>query len=279
VRINSNENLTEGRSFNRRGCDIIEERIIRTERELSNIRRYIKNKPASWPSDPKPMKPTTKTIRHLHTLLIAEYGEPEWHPRDPVASLVNTILSQNTNDVNRDRAFDQMRERLPTWEAVRDAPLGELIDAVRPAGLAPTKAPRIQEALRRITAERGEISLEFLADWGVEEARTWLLSIPGVGPKTAAIVLLFALGKPAFPVDTHIHRVTRRLGLIPDKISREKAHGLLESLVPPDLYYPLHLNIIEHGRAVCHARNPKHEQCVLREQCAFYANLGSADGA
>jgi endonuclease-3 len=111
----------------------------------------------------------------------------------------------------------------------------------------------------------------------VEEARAWLLSIPGVGPKTAAIVLLFALGKPAFPVDTHVHRITRRLGLIPDKTSREKAHDLLEALVPPDLYYPFHLNIIEHGRAVCHARNPKHEQCVLQEQCAFYANLEETD--
>jgi endonuclease-3 len=223
------------------------------------------------------MKPQTAKILHLHTLLLAEYGEPEWHPRDPVASLVNTILSQNTNDVNRDRAFDQMRERLPTWEAVRDAPLEELTDAVRPAGLAPTKAPRIQEALRRITTERGEITLGFLADLPVEEARTWLLSIPGVGPKTAAIVLLFALGKPAFPVDTHVHRVTRRLGLIPDKTSREKAHDLLEALVPPEIYYPFHLNIIEHGRAVCHARNPKHDQCVLREQCAFYANLENAN--
>jgi endonuclease-3 len=225
------------------------------------------------------MEPESNEILHIHTLLLAEYGEPKWHPRDPVASLVNTILSQNTNDVNRDRAFDQMRERLPTWEAVRDAPLEELVDAVRPAGLAPTKAPRIQEALRRITAEQGEISLDFLADLPVEEARAWLLSIPGVGPKTAAIVLLFALGKPAFPVDTHVHRVTRRLGLIPDKTSREKAHHLLEALVPPDLYYPFHLNIIAHGRAVCHARSPQHEQCILREQCAFYANRESMDSA
>ena len=216
------------------------------------------------------MEPETKEILHIHDLLLAEYGEPEWHPRDPVASLVNTILSQNTNDVNRDRAFEQMRERLPTWEAVRDAPLEELIDAVRPAGLAPTKAPRIQEALRRITAERGEISLDFLADLPVEEARAWLLSIPGVGPKTAAIVLLFALGMPAFPVDTHVHRLSGRLGLIPEKTSREKAHDLLEALVPPELYYVFHLNLIEHGRTVCHARNPGHERCALREECVYY---------
>jgi endonuclease-3 len=209
-------------------------------------------------------------ILRIHDLLKSEYGDHTRHPRDPVASLVSTILSQNTNDVNRDRAFERMRGRLPTWEAVRDAPLETLIDAVRPAGLAPTKAPRIQEALRRITAERGEISLDFLADLPVEEARAWLLNIPGVGPKTAAIVLLFALGMPAFPVDTHIHRLSRRLGLIPEKTSREKAHDLLEEIVPPELYYPFHLNLIEHGRAVCHARNPEHERCVLREVCAYY---------
>jgi endonuclease-3 len=216
------------------------------------------------------MKSETNKILRIHNLLLAEYGDRPWHPHDPVASLVNTILSQNTNDVNRDRAFERMRELLPTWEAVRDAPLEALIDAIRPAGLAPTKAPRIQAALRRITAERGEISLDFLANLPVEEARAWLLGLPGVGPKTAAIVLLFALGRPAFPVDTHVHRLSQRLGLIPEKTSREKAHDLLEALVPPELYYAFHLNLIAHGRAVCHARNPDHERCVLREECAYY---------
>jgi len=219
------------------------------------------------------MNPETEKILHIHDLLKSEYGDWPWHSRDPVASLVNTILSQNTNDVNRDRAFEQLRERCPTWEAVRDAPEDELVDAIRPAGLGPTKGPRIQEVLERITEEQGEISLDFLADWEVEQARAWLLDLPGVGPKTAAIVLLFALGMPAFPVDTHVHRVTRRLGLIPEKASREKAHELLEELVPPELYYPFHLNLIAHGRAVCHARNPEHERCVLRDECAFYQNI------
>jgi endonuclease-3 len=219
------------------------------------------------------MKTKTKEILHIHALLKDEYGDRPWHARDPVASLVNTILSQNTNDVNRDRAFEQLRERFPTWEEVRDAPLEALIDAIRPAGLGPTKGPRIQGALARITEEQGEISLDFLADWEVEEARAWLLNIPGVGPKTAAIVLLFALGLPAFPVDTHVHRVTRRLGLIPEKTSREKAHELLEELVPPDIYYAFHLNLIAHGRVVCHARNPEHTRCVLRDVCPFYQAL------
>jgi len=210
----------------------------------------------------------TRSLR-IHNLLLSKYGDHPWHPRDPVATLVSTILSQNTNDVNRDRAFEYLRERFPTWEAVRDAPLEALVEAVRPAGLAPTKAPRIQGALRRITAERGEISLDFLAGMGLEEAREWLLSIPGVGPKTAAIVLCFALGKPAFPVDTHVHRVTRRLGLIPPATSREKAHELLEELVPPEICYPFHLNLIAHGRAVCHARNPECARCILRDECDF----------
>jgi endonuclease-3 len=217
------------------------------------------------------MQPETKKTLRIHDLLLSEYGERVWRPHDPVATLVSTILSQNTNDVNRDRAFERLQGRFPTWEAVRDAPLEKLVEAVRPAGLAPTKAPRIQEALRRITAERGKISLDFVATLPLEEARGWLLSIPGVGPKTAAIVLLFALGRPAFPVDTHVHRVTRRLGLIPDKSSREKAHELLEALVPPDIYYTFHLNLIEHGRAVCHARNPECARCVLQDQCAYYA--------
>ncbi|HID88388.1 MAG TPA: hypothetical protein EYH27_02680 [Anaerolineales bacterium] len=215
-------------------------------------------------------KPETLKVLRIHDLLLTEYGDHPWHPRDPVATLVSAILSQNTNDVNRDRAFERLRARFPTWEAVRDAPLPDLIEAIRPAGLAPTKAPRIQEALRRITEERGEISMDFLSEMGVEEARRWLLSLPGVGPKTAAIVLCFALGKPAFPVDTHVHRVARRLGLIPERASREKAHELLEVVVPREIYYPFHLNLIAHGRAVCHARTPRCEDCVLREECAHY---------
>lgn len=217
-------------------------------------------------------EPTGKILR-IHCKLLAEYGESEWAPRDPVAVLVSTILSQNTNDSNRDRAYERLRERFPTWKAVLDAPAENLIDAIRPAGLAPTKAPRIQETLRRILAERGDFSLDFLAQLPLEEARAWLLSIPGIGPKTAAIVLLFAFGRPAFPVDTHIHRVTRRLGLIPSRATREQAHQILEALIPPELYYSLHLNLISLGRDVCHPRNPECARCVLRDECEFYASL------
>ncbi|HET91861.1 MAG TPA: endonuclease III [Chloroflexi bacterium] len=214
-------------------------------------------------------EPDTQKILRIHDLLLDAYGDHPWQPTDPVAALVNTILSQNTNDVNRDRAFDQLRDRFPTWEAVRDAPQADLVEAVRPAGLGPTKAPRIQAALRAITEQEDAITLDFLRDMSTEEARAWLLDIPGVGPKTAAIVLCFALGKPAFPVDTHVHRVTRRLGLIPEKTNREKAHPLLEALIPEEIYYPFHLNLIEHGRAVCQARKPACPSCILQALCDY----------
>jgi len=221
------------------------------------------------------MKPETQDVQRAHDLLLEAYGDHVRRPRDPVGTLVNTILSQNTNDVNRDRAFGRLRERFPTWEQVRDAEEETLVDAIRPAGLGPTKGPRIQGALRTITEERGEIELEFLDEMELEEARGWLLDIPGVGPKTAAIVLLFALGRPAFPVDTHVHRVALRLGLIPEKTGRAKAHRLLEDLVPPGIYYPFHLNLIAHGRAVCHARKPECARCILHDECAFGRSLRS----
>ena len=214
-------------------------------------------------------KPPSKTLQ-VHQRLLEVYGEPTWRPHlDPVSELVSTILSQNTNDVNRDVAFDRLRARLPTWEQVRDADVEEVIEAIRPAGLANQKGPRIQEALRFITQERGELELDFLADWPIEEAKAWLVSMNGVGPKTAAIVLLFSLGKPAFPVDTHVHRVTKRLGLIGPRVTREKAHDTLEELVPPKDYYAFHLNVIRHGRQVCTSRKPNCPDCLLAELCDF----------
>ncbi|MFP4343488.1 MAG: endonuclease III domain-containing protein [Anaerolineales bacterium] len=213
-------------------------------------------------------------ILEVHRRLGAAYGEPEREAeKGAVAQLVNTILSQNTNDRNRDLAYDRLRLRFPSWEAVRDAPQEKVIEAIRPAGLAPSKGPRIQEALREITRTQGEITLDFLRDLGLEEAREWLLGIKGVGPKTAAIVLLFALARPAFPVDTHVHRVSRRLGLIPQDTSREKAHTLLEGLVPEALYYPFHIELIRHGREVCTARNPEHAACGLQDLCDYYQEL------
>jgi endonuclease-3 len=199
------------------------------------------------------------------------YGEPTWRPHlEPVAELVSTILSQNTNDTNRDTAFARLCERFEDWEAVRDANLDAVVEAIRPAGLANQKGPRIQEALAFITEERGELELDFLADWPVEEAKEWLTSIKGVGPKTAAIVLLFSLGRPAFPVDTHVHRVSQRLGLIGSRVSREKAHDELEKLVPEEEYYAFHLNLIRHGRELCTSRSPQCQDCFLIDLCNYY---------
>jgi len=206
----------------------------------------------------------------VHRTLTEIYGEPQWRVHlDPVSELVSTILSQNTNDVNRDRAFQELRERLPTWEQVRDADLEVVKDAIRIAGLANHKGPAIVRALQQISEERGELALDFLQEMPVDEAKAWLTGIRGVGPKTAAIVLLFSLGMPAFPVDTHVHRVTGRLGLIGPKVTREKAHIILEELLPVETYYSFHLNVIRHGRQVCHARNPLCESCALRDLCAY----------
>jgi len=210
----------------------------------------------------------------VHQLLIEEYGQREWRPRlDPLSELIFTILSQNTSDVNRDRAWVRLKARFPTWESVLAADAAEIAEAIRPGGLADIKAPRIQETLRTIKQEQGKFTLDFLAEMGVDEAKRWLTSLNGVGPKTAAIVLLFALGKPAFPVDTHVHRVSRRLGLIASKTSREQAHEVLEELLPPEIYYTFHLNLIAHGREVCQARRPRCEICVLREHCDYYQTI------
>jgi endonuclease-3 len=201
-------------------------------------------------------------------------GEPSGvRDLDPVSELVSTILSQNTNDANRDVAFDRLRQRFPTWQEVLQADTDAVVDAIRPAGLANQKAHSIQEALRSILAERGELELEFLRDWPVREAKAWLSSLHGVGPKTAAIVLLFALERPAFPVDTHVHRVSGRLGLIGLRVTREKAHDLLEELVAPEHYYTFHLNLIRHGRQICQARRPRCEVCVLTNLCDYYRGV------
>jgi len=212
--------------------------------------------------------------RLVHQRLLKFYGEPIW--RDPLPAideLVSTILSQNTNDNNRDKAFHALRRAFPSWEAVRDAPADAVVEAIRPAGLANQKGPRIQKVLRDITAERGELDLDFLADMPTEEARAWLLKFHGVGPKTAAIVLQFALNKPAFPVDTHIYRVTGRLGLREIKMTADQAHDHLGLLLPPETYYAAHLNIIRLGREICQARRPFCERCPLIDLCDYYRAL------
>lgn len=220
------------------------------------------------------MTSLAKRAIKIHERLLEFYGEPIWrNPLPAIDELVSTILSQNTNDINRDRGFNALRARFPTWEQVRDAPTEAVVEAIRPAGLANQKGPRIQQVLRSITEERGSLDLSFLGDLSVEEARTWLTRFNGVGPKTAAIVLCFSLGKPAFPVDTHIYRVTGRIGLRPERMTVEQAHPHLEGLFPPETYYPAHLNIIRLGREICTARRPYCEKCPIIELCDFGRNV------
>jgi endonuclease-3 len=210
-------------------------------------------------------------IKLISQGLIGVFGLPEWRPSlSPVDELVSTILSQNTNDVNRDAAFEQLKAAFPNWRAVMEAEEEKVIDAIRTAGLANQKGPRIQGALRYIADQTGgEISLEFLKEMGRDKARDWLMNVKGVGPKTAAIVLLFAMDIPAFPVDTHIYRVTGRIGIRPENLSVEKTHKYLEDRIPEAYYYDLHLNLIKLGREVCGARKWHCYRCPVEDLCEF----------
>lgn len=207
-------------------------------------------------------------------ILNETWGHPVRHSDAPAMNeLVGTILSQATTDVNAGRAYAELVARFPDWESVMNAPPEAVIAAIRSAGLSNTKGPRIQNALRTIYRERGELSLDFLADMPLDEAMTWLTRIEGIGPKTASIILLFSFGRPVFPVDTHVYRVGGRLGLIPPRTSAGQAHAVMAALGPPDTYYPMHINLIRHGREICHARNPQCHICPLQAWCDYYRTV------
>jgi endonuclease III len=218
-------------------------------------------------------RPSKRRVRAIRDRLRELYGRPVNRPhRHPIAELVRTILSQNTSDTNRDVAYDRLRERFPLWEDVRDAPTDEVIEAIRPGGLANTKGPRIQAVL----AELGDPpDLDWLADAPREEALHFLTSLPGVGRKTAACVLLFAFGRPEIPVDTHVKRVGGRLGLIPERASFDVAHDEILRVVDPADAYELHINLITHGRRICRPR-PRCGDCGLRRMCPYWRRLGAA---
>ena len=222
---------------------------------------------------PDPAHPNVRHVPEIMARLDEAYGIPEWRPhRDATAELVLTILSQNTSDANSGRAFVRLLERYPSWDDVVAAPLPHLIETIQPGGLAPTKAPRIQAALRDIHERTGDYDLSFLGEMPLEEARAWLRSIHGVGPKTVACVLMFALGRAAMPVDTHVYRVSMRLGLVPERAGKaamtpEKAHEILEGIVPPDGFYAFHIGLIKHGRRTCIAQRPRCPDCVLGDLC------------
>jgi endonuclease-3 len=227
--------------------------------------------------------------------LASIYGRPTWERRlDPTSELILTILTQNSADINAELAFEALRSVYPgagqveshkpgagwggfglpdgiapDWARVEFAPIQELTDVIRPGGLANQKAPRLQATLRKIREERGDYSLEFLGEMTALEARNWLTQIDGIGKKTASVLLLFCFGSPLLPIDRHVDRVMRRVGLLPPKASMDDAHDLVLGLFEPDQMYEAHVNLIQHGRKVCHAQRPAHELCPLRDRCRY----------
>jgi len=219
----------------------------------------------------KPALSPRKTPRRIATIcrrLEKKHGVVEPPAPLPILDeLIATILSQNTSNANSGPAFDELCRRFPDWESVRRAPVKRIVAAIRQAGLANRKAPRIKQILNEIQRQRGELSLEFLADRPARDAFDYLRTFPGVGPKTAACVLLFACGQPILPVDTHVHRVSRRLGLIGPKTSAERAHDELAAIVPKSIVLEFHIQLIRHGRTTCAASKPKCRDCVLLDLC------------
>lgn len=215
--------------------------------------------------------PATATPRRVRTIvdrLRKKFGELEPPRRtDPLEELILTVLSQHTSDINAERAFGLLRSAYPTWRDVVDAPALTVADTIRSGGLANTKAPRIQAILREVHEREGRYDLSWLGDASDADARAYLTSLPGVGPKTAAVVLSFALGRDAIPVDTHVHRASMRLGLVPPKVSAERADRLLHDLVPDGLRTSLHVALIRLGREICKAPVPRCRECPLKDLC------------
>ena len=227
--------------------------------------------------------------------LASIYGHPEWERRlDPTSELILTILTQSTADINAEVAFEALRHAYPgdgevqahnagagwggyglpdgvapNWAGVEFAPIGELTDVIRPGGLPNQKAPRLQATLRKIREERGDYSLEFLGEMSALDARSWLTQIDGIGKKTASVLLMFCFGSPLLPIDRHVDRVMRRVGLLPPKASMDDAHDLVLGMFEPDQMFEAHVNLIQHGRKICHAQRPAHELCPLRDRCRF----------
>ena len=234
-------------------------------------------------------------VQYVLDGLAGIYGRPTWRRRlDPTSELILTILTQNSADTSAELAFEALRARYPgageveahnpgagwggvglpdgvapDWGAVEFAPLPELVETIWIGGLGNQKAPRIQATLRHIREQRGDYSLEFLGDLDALEARDWLTAIDGIGKKTASVLLLFSFGTPLMPVDRHVERVALRVGLIGPKVSADDAHDLFLGMLEPDQMYEAHVNLIQHGRKVCHAQRPDHDACPLRARCRF----------
>lgn len=231
----------------------------------------------------------TLHLTQVYETLFATYGEPKNLPDyDPLGGLIGTILSQHTSDINSGRAYQQLVTTLPTWEEVRDAPTHEVATAIKSGGLANVKAPRIQDVLQTLTEQQeeqggkktlAEYLYDELAKRETEEAWRYLQKLPGVGPKTAACVMMFNLDRPSFPIDTHVHRTSQRLGLILPNVNADKAHVIFARVLPPEWVYPLHVNLITHGRRVCHAQRPACEKCTLFQVCAYVGSVNAQETA
>ena len=206
-----------------------------------------------------------RRVRAIRKRLAEVYGVPVMAPhQDPLGELVLTVLSQSTNDRNRDVAFLRLRDRFPSWEAVRDAPVDEIEEAIRPGGISKVKSARIKAMLEAIG---GELDLTWMRDAPIEQSREYLVALPGVGRKTAACVLLFAYGLRDVPVDTHVSRVGGRLAILPVKAPFEKLHDEMLRISPPGAELELHVNLLRHGRRTCHAQRPACPRCELRRMC------------
>lgn len=232
-------------------------------------RRHYSRSATSVGPKRKPSKAATSRVSAIVQALENWYGLPEAGRIDPIDLLVQTILSQNTSDLNSGRAFSALRSAFPDNLGLLEAPLERIAQLIRPGGLGDMKAARIRSALERIEEDFGRVDLSCLADMPLSQARQYLIGLPGVGPKTAAVVLLFAFGKPTMPVDTHVHRLCRRLGLVPEKASVQRTQELMEAVTPPGKYLSLHLNLIRHGRRFFRARSPNCDECPIRALCPY----------
>jgi endonuclease-3 len=225
---------------------------------------------SSFPNITEELTEKKLQVKYINQNLEATYGVPRnTNSNDPLDELIGTILSQSTSDVNSHRTFENLKRRFPDWEAVRSARIANIVSAIKSGGLANTKSIVIKNVLNEIKVRSGKLDLSFLRSVPVDEARNFLTSLKGIGPKTAACVLLFSCHRPVFPMDTHIFRITRRLGLVPKKCSDLQAHKIMESLVPLRKHYSLHVNLIRHGRKICRPTDPKCHVCSLIEHCDF----------
>ncbi len=228
-------------------------------------------------------------LTHVYEALIAAYGTPQNDPDyNPLGGLIGTILSQHTSDINSERAYQQLITAFPTWESVRDAPTYRVAEAIKSGGLANIKSVRIQAVLHELTEQQearggtrtlADYLSDELAKYTTEDAWRYLRTLPGVGPKTAACVLMFNLNRPAFPIDTHVGRTLQRLGVIGPKVSIEAAHTLVGKVLPPEWVYPLHVNLIRHGRQICHAQKPECSRCPLYGECAYVGSVNAQETA